>query len=68
MANQHKITIYVDPKRATINLRIRGVGNILDVNLAGFLLESLDLPHPATVTTNVYLSAILNLALDALAA
>jgi hypothetical protein len=68
MAYQHKITIYVEPKRATINLRMRGVGNILQVNLAGFVLDALDLPIPETESNNAYLSAILNLALDALAA
>lgn len=67
MANQHKITIYVEPKRSTINLKVRGVGNILEVNLAGFVLDSLNLPIPTTNTNNAYLSAILNLALDALA-
>lgn len=68
MARQHKITIYVDPKRANINLKVRGVGDVLQINLAGYVLEALDLPTPDNSSTNVYLSAILNLALDAIAA
>lgn len=68
MANRHKVTIYVKPTRRTVNVEVRGVGNILRLPLSGFSLSLPGLPIPTTTSKNAYLQAIMNIVLDALEA
>jgi len=59
MANRHKITIYVKPKRSGISIGVRGTGHILGLPLTGFSLDLLDLPLPTTLSEKLYLEAIM---------
>jgi len=60
MAAQHKIVVTVTAQRRTINISMRGKGNILRLPLAGYNLDLAQLPIPSTASPKEYVTSILN--------
>jgi hypothetical protein len=68
VSNRHKVTIYLEPRRSSVNIRIRGTGKVLGINLAGFSLSLGNVPIPTTISNKLYLEALMTLCLDAIEA
>lgn len=66
MANQHKITVWVTPKRRSVDIRMRAYGNILHLNLAGYGVELVNENIPDTSSDKAYLTAVLTEVIAAL--
>jgi hypothetical protein len=66
MANQHKIVVWVKPKRRSVDIKMSAHGNILRLNLAGYGTEVTNAPIPDTSTDKAYLTAVLTEVIDAL--
>lgn len=60
MANQHKIVIWVKPKRRSVDIKMSAHGNILRLNLAGYGTEVTNANIPDTSTDKAYVTAVLN--------
>lgn len=61
MANQHKIVVTVTAQRRTVNVTMRGKGDILRLPLAGYNVDLPQQPIPTTTSQKDYVTAILNL-------
>lgn len=66
MASQHKIVVYVQPRTRTVNIRMRGHGNALRLNLAGYNVDLLNQTIPATSSQKAYVTSVLNSVIAAL--
>lgn len=60
MANQHKIVIWVKPKRYSCDVEMSAHGNIFRLNLAGYKASAPNSTIPSTATEKAYVTAILN--------
>lgn len=60
MANQHKIVVWVKPKRRSVDIKMSAHGNILRLNLAGYGTEITNATIPPTTDIKTYLTAVLN--------
>lgn len=60
MANQHKIVIWVKPKRRSVDVKMSAHGNILRLNLAGYGTDVPNATIPPTTDAKTYLTAVLN--------
>lgn len=58
MANQHKIVVWVKPKRRSVDIKMSAHGNILRLNLAGYGTEVANATIPATTDAKTYLTAV----------
>lgn len=66
MANQHKIVVWVKPRRYSVDISLSGHGNILRLPLAGYRADAPNQTIPPTTSEKVYLTAVLNAAIAAL--
>lgn len=60
MASQQKIVITVKPTRRSVNIQVRGKGEVLKVPLAGYGFDITNSPLPPTTSTKAYLTSLLN--------
>ena len=60
MANQHKIVVYVKPRRLSVDVELRCHGNILRLDLAGYNLSLDGIPIPTTLSEKAYVTAVFN--------
>ena len=60
MANQQKIIITVKPTRRSVNIQVRGKGEILRLPLSGYGFDIPNSPIPPTNSTKAYLTSLLN--------
>lgn len=60
MANQHKLVIWVTPKRRSVDIKLSCHGNILRLNLAGYGTSISNATIPPTTTDKDYVTAVLN--------
>lgn len=61
MAHQHKIVITVTESRRTVNIKLRGHGNILGLNLAGYNVTLPNVPIPSLLSNKEYVEAVMDL-------
>lgn len=66
MANQHKIVVWVKPRRYSVDISLSAHGNILRLNLAGYKIDAPNQTIPSTATEKAYITAVLNAAIAAL--
>lgn len=66
MSRQHKITIRVQPRRRYVNINLRGYGNVLRLDLAGYEAKILEAAIPTTSSQKAYITAIFDLLLPVL--
>lgn len=60
MANQHKIVVWVKPKRRSVDIKMSAHGNVLRINLAGYGMEVVNANIPPTTSQKDYVTSVLN--------